>query len=229
MKTTFLVPLIAAVFVAFTPSLQADSLPALVRKSTRIVETKQGSAYPIPASALKAALGVAVLDVTKGGFIIGGMDGQGVLVIKAKHGIKGMFGISSWCAPIPLEISGGSFGAQIGGSRTKTIILLNTEQAIRVFSHPGRLIWGGSATGTAGSDTRSEEVNDRLSEGDITVYSQTEGLFGGATLGGSGLDIDNDTIQEAYGNGIFVRDILEGKVKTPDYASSLTNLLNGKR
>jgi lipid-binding SYLF domain-containing protein len=229
MKTSPFLLIIATAFLALTPSLRADSLDSMVRKSTRILETKQGSANPIPRSALKAALGVVVLDIAKGGFVFGGMHGVGVVVIKGKNGFQGLFGVSSWSAPIPLTVSGGSFGAQIGGTRTRTIILLHTEHAVRVFTNPGKLTWNASATGTAGNDSRSEQANDRLREEDVSIYKETEGLFGGATLGGSSLNIDNDIINSAYGNQIYVRDILNGKVQAPDYARQLMSLLNGSR
>ena len=100
---------------------------------------------------------------------------------------------------------------------------------MQVFTNPGKLEWDAQAAGTAGSDASKEGEGGLLSDVDVKIYKADSGMYGGATFGGSTLRIQDDTIKAAYGPDIFVRDILEGKVKVPDYAEKLVNLLNGKR
>jgi lipid-binding SYLF domain-containing protein len=218
-------------FVAgFVSIAQAeDKIQPMVQAATQTLAAKQGSASPIPKEALAAAKGVAIIDITKGGFIVGGTGGSGIVVLKAKQGVTGLVGMQSWVAPIPIGFSGGSFGAQIGGSNTKMIVLLNSDQAVKVFTNPGKLAWNAQASGTAGADTETEAAGGALSEVDVTIYKETEGLYGGATFGGTTLSIQDDRIKSTYGPEIFVRDIIEGKVKAPEYAKPLINLLEGKR
>ncbi|NJK92855.1 MAG: lipid-binding SYLF domain-containing protein [Blastochloris sp.] len=200
-----------------------------VKNAISILSRKQGSAYPIPTQELKEAKGVAVVDISKGGFVIGGTGGSGVVLLKVKKGLKGWVGITSWSAPIPVTFSGASFGAQIGGSNTKAIILLNSDAAVSKFTSPGKLGWMAEATGTAGADTERERAGGLLSDVDTKIYKQEEGLYGGAVFGGAALAINEKAIKQAYGPGIFLRDILEGKVKLPEYAVKLAELLDGKR
>ena len=207
----------------------ASSIPELVDTATDTLANRQGSASPISTEEFKAAKGVAIINIIKAGFIIGGTGGEGVVLLRSKQGISGAFGVSSWSAPIPIILSGGSFGAQIGGTNTKTIVLLNSDQAVKIFTQPGKIAWDAKANGTAGGDSQSEQTGGLLSDQDVKMYQQTNGLYGGATFGGVSLAINDDAIKQSYGNNFFIRDIIEGRVKQPDYAKRLIDLLNGKR
>ena len=227
MKQLSLAVLALIVGMGFVPA--ATSLPSLVNTTTQILANRQGSASPIPASELQAAKGLAIINVTKAGLVIGGTLGEGVVLVRTKSGLSGMLGFDSWTAPIPIGLSGGSIGAQIGGSNTKAIVLLNSQQAVRVFTAPGKIGWDARASGTAGGDTNSQQTGGLLSDVDVKVYQETNGLYGGATIGGLSLSINDDAIKDAYGSQVYLRDILEGKVKAPDYVHPLINLANGNR
>lgn len=207
----------------------ADDLPALVDEATQIVAARQGSASPIPESKLLAAKGVAILDITKAGFVVGASRGKGVVLVKNEHGLGGLLGLESWSAPIPIKITGGSIGAQIGKTETKTIVLLKTQAAVDAFTNPGELQWQAGATGTAGGDTRTQQAQGELTDADIQAYQQTDGLYGGAVFGGSQLAINDEMLHEAYGADMYLRDILEGTVPVPEYAERLVELLDGIR
>lgn len=205
------------------------SLDALLQNATSILSAQQGSATPIPQKELDAAEGVAIVDITKGGLVFGGTGGDGVVLIRQKTGIKGFFGIRSWSAPIPVTFSGASFGAQIGGSNTKAIVLLNTPAAVEKFTNPGKIGWSASASGTAGADTQREQQGGMLSDVDVKIYENTQGLYAGAVFSGASIAINQNFLTQAYGANIYVRDILEARVSPPASASRLIDLLNGKR
>lgn len=208
-------------------NLRADeSVQSVTFNATEILDKKQGSADPIPADALNAAKGVAILEITKAGLVVGGTGGDGIVVLKEKSALP--WG-SKWTAPIPIGFGGGSFGAQIGFSTTRMIVLLNSDQAVRTFTSPGKLAWNAAASGTAGADTETEQVGGLLSDVDVKIYKESGGLFGGATFGGASLRIQEDRIKSAYGPSIFIRDILSGKVPAPEFANRLYLLLSGKR
>ncbi len=209
----------------FAGDVRADSIRETVATATEILANKQGTAEPIPAAALQKAKGIAIFSITKAGLVFGGSGGDGVVMIRSKAKLLSK---KSWCAPIPMGFSGGSFGAQIGFSTLHLIVLLNSDAAVQVFTKPGKLDWDATAAGTAGSDQATEHEGGFLSDQDVTVYKETNGLYGGATIGGAELDIQDDRIQRAYGSEVSVHDILEGKVKVPDYAARLDELMNGK-
>ncbi len=218
-----LIPTLALVLVS-TLLVRADSMNDLVHSATKILDNRQGSVDPIPNEILANAKGVAILTITKGGIGIGGQGGEGIILVHHDGNPK------TWRAPSAFSISGASLGAQLGFSTIRYIIILNTQDAIGQFVGVGKLKWDATATGTAGQDTATETESTRdLEQHAVLVYRDSGGLFGGATFGGSSIEVDNDVNQKAYGENIHVRDILEGKVQPPPYAKRLYDLLDGKR
>jgi lipid-binding SYLF domain-containing protein len=63
----------------------------------------------------------------------------------------------------------------------------------------------------------------------VLVYRDSGGLFGGATFGGSSIEVKSEINHEAYGEHVHVRDILEGRVPLPANAQRLYDLCDGKR
>jgi lipid-binding SYLF domain-containing protein len=206
-----------------TPALSpAADLSQRILDATRILEKRQGSADPIPSEILLNAKAVAICTVTKAGIGIGGQGGEGILMVRHSDG--------KWRAPSAFNISGASLGAQLGFSNTRYILILNTEPAIGQFVGIGKLKWDATATGTAGEDTAVEsETTRELEKHAVLVYRDSGGLFGGATFGGSTIEVKDEINQDAYGPNIHVRDILEGKVEIPQSAARLYLLLDGKR
>jgi lipid-binding SYLF domain-containing protein len=138
-------------------------------------------------------------------------------------------GLPVWRAPSAFNISGASIGAQLGFSSISYIIVLNTDRAIGQFLGNGKTKFDATATGTAGVDTGVASQSTReLEKHDVLVYRDSGGIFGGATLGGSEIEVKTVINREAYGEHIHVRDILEGRVPIPDSAHRLYNLLDGK-
>jgi lipid-binding SYLF domain-containing protein len=220
-----LIPFSLVLLFASTLFLRADNMNDLVHNATQILEKRQGSADPIPAEILANAKGVAICTITKGGIGIGGQGGDGIIMVR-HEGPTGKV----WRAPSAFDISGASLGAQLGFTTIRYIIILNTEAAIGQFVGVGKLKWDATATGTAGEDTgvASESTRD-LEQHAVLVYRDSGGLFGGATFGGSTVQVDDDINQKAYGSDVYVRSILEGKVQIPSYAARLYQLLDGKQ
>jgi len=214
-----------AVLLATSLTAQAANMRERINDATDILEKRQGSADPIPAEVLLNAKGVAICTIIKGGIGIGGQGGEGIVMIR-HLGPAGPV----WRAPSAFNISGASLGAQIGFTSIRYIILLNTEAAIGQFVGTGKVKWDATATGTAGQDTAVEsETTRQLEEHAVLVYRDSGGLFGGATFGGSSIEVKDEINQQAYGENVFIRDILEGRVPIPRAADRLYELLDGKR
>jgi lipid-binding SYLF domain-containing protein len=220
----FLFTSLALLFAA-TPALRAADMYERIHDAIHIVDKRQGSDDPIPTEILQNAKGFAICTIVKGGIGIGGQGGEGIVLIR-HAGPNGVV----WRAPSAFNISGASLGAQIGFSSISYIIVLNTERAIGQFVGVGKLKWDATATGTAGADTAVESQSTRsLEKQDVLVYRESGGLFGGATFGGSSVEVKDEINQQAYGGHIHVRDILEGRVEPPTEAQRLYDLLDGKR
>jgi lipid-binding SYLF domain-containing protein len=214
-----------ALLLASTLFVRAADMDQRIQDATRILEKRQGSDDPIPAEILQNAKGVAICTILKGGIGIGGQGGEGIVLIRHLSG-----GAPVWRAPSAFNITGASVGAQLGFSSISYIIVLNSERAIGQFVGEGKMKWDATATGTAGNDTgvASQSTRD-LERQDVLVYRDSGGIFGGATLGGSSIEVKNEINQQAYGEHIHVRDILEGTVPLPDTAHRLYDLIDGKR
>ena len=214
-----------ALLLASTLFVRAADMDERIHNAIHIVDKRQGSDDPIPTEILQNAKGVAICTILKGGIGIGGQGGEGIVVIRHLGN-----GGTVWRAPSAFNISGVSLGAQLGFSTISYIIVLNSDRAIGQFFNQGKVKWDATATGTAGADTAIQSQSTRdLERQDVLVYRESGGLYGGATFGGSTIEAKDEINEEAYGDGIHVRDILEGNVQPPPRAQKLYDLIDGKR
>jgi lipid-binding SYLF domain-containing protein len=221
----FLLTSTFALLLASTTFLRAADMDERIQDAINIVEKRQGSVDPIPAEILQNAKGIAICTIVKGGLGIGGQGGEGIIMVRHYSEAGGP---PVWRAPSAFNISGASLGAQIGFSSISYIIILNSNKAIGQFVGVGKVKWDATATGTAGADTGVESESTRdLEREDVLVYRESGGLFGGASFGGSSIEVKDEINHEAYGEHIHVRDILEGRVPPPPEAARLYQLLDG--
>lgn len=145
----------------------------------------------IPREILKNAWAVVVFPgVIKGAFIIGGQGGKGVVVRKLQDG--------SWSAPAFLNITGASFGAQIGGQKIDYILVVRNDSGLKGLLED-KFEMGGEASVAAGPVGRAAaaSTNAKLTAG-ILTYSRTQGLFAGVSLKGAIISQDNDMNMSIY-------------------------------
>jgi SH3 domain-containing YSC84-like protein 1 len=144
----------------------------IVRDFTRIPE------HAIPPSVLRDAKGVAILRVLKGGFIVSGRAGEGVVVARLPGG--------GWSGPSAIATGGAGFGFQVGGTVTEFVIILNTQAAVDAFAHGGNVEFAGALSVAAGPVGRTAEAGV-LPVATVYTYSRSQGLFAGASLEGTAL------------------------------------------
>jgi lipid-binding SYLF domain-containing protein len=205
-----------ALLTLSTALVQAADLHQRIYTATEILEQRQGSLSPIPPEVLAHARGVAIGTITKAGLGIGGQGGEGIVLLHYLGTTP-----ATWSAPVAYNMSGGSLGAQIGFTTIRYIIILTST---------GKVSFDATATGTAGNDTgRAGESTDDLERHALIIYKDTGGLYGGATFGGTSIQVANEVNQIAYGDHVYVRNIFSGRVKTPESAHRLYDLLNNVR
>lgn len=214
---------VAALLFIPTAFLQAADMHERIQTGTEILEKKQSSSEPIPASLINHAKGIAIFTITKGGLGIGGQGGEGIVLVRLGGIIK------NWTAPSAFNLGGASVGAQIGFTEDRYIVILNTDNAVSHFTSSEKTTWNGSASGTAGTDTATEKISTtELEHRDVVVYKESSGLFGGATLGGTTIETKKEINREAYGEDVHMKNILNGSVHAPKSADRLYLILNGK-
>ena len=158
--------------------VRADNLHERIVTATQILEKRQGSISPIPQEVLAHARGIAIGTITKAGLGIGGQGGEGIVLLHYTADNP-----ATWSAPVAFNTSGGSLGAQIGFTTIRYIIILNTDNAVRMFTSNGKVTYDATAAGTAGADNAHEgETSENLRRHSMIIYKETGGLFGGANL-----------------------------------------------
>ena len=168
----------------------------------------------------KAACVLIYPSVKKVGVGLGVSYGRGVLACR-----KGAKMDGSWSAPAMYTLDTGSLGAQLGSTATDYVLLVMTERgADKVLS--GKLKLGADATAVAGpSGAKASGFNDP--NVDILSYSQSKGLFAGASLGTASMGTDNDANKELYGKSVDATQIVrDGAVPVAPAGKPLVNLLD---
>ena len=187
-----------------------DQATAIIQRFQEIPEKG------IPPSVLKAARGVAILTVTKAGFIGSGRAGTGVVVARLDKG---------WSGPSSIGTGGLGFGFQAGVEVTEFVMILNTPAAVEAFSKQANVTLGGNLSVSAGPVGRSAEAGVSLQSA-IYSYSRSQGFFAGVSLEGTVIGVKDDYNQAYYGKPVTAQEILSGKVQPPAGARNLLTVLS---
>jgi lipid-binding SYLF domain-containing protein len=173
----------------------------------------------IPDALMSRAHGIAVIPhVVKGAFGFGGQRGKGLMAQRNEDG--------RWSAPSYMEITGGSFGLQIGVQATDVILVFTEEDGLRSLLK-SKVKLGADASVTGGPVGRKAEVGtDVLLKSSVFAYSRSKGLFAGISLDGSVVSIDDDANAKVYGKGVKAETILFGNttVTSPELKEFVATL-----
>jgi len=170
-----------------------------------IVKTPESG---IPQDLLNHADAIAVIpNVVKAAFGVGGRHGKGIVARRLPNG--------TWAAPAFIEVSGGSFGLQLGVSVTDLILVFTNDDGLKGLLED-KVELGGSAGATAGPVGRSAEAGTNLTfDSPIYSYSRSKGLFAGLALKGTVMTIDDSANRRLYGEKVTGREILLGNSIRP--------------
>lgn len=187
-----------------------DRAVSIIERFQEIPETA------IPPRVLRDAKGLAILTVTKAGFIVSGRGGTGVIVARTPTG---------WSGPSAIGTGGLGVGFQAGVQVSEYVIILNTQEAINAFSKGTNVTLGGNLSAAIGPIGRSAEASV-LPQAAIYTYSRNQGIFAGVSLEGAMIATRYDANEEYYGKPVYPADILAGDVKPPAGAQKLLDVLS---
>ncbi len=198
----------------------ADKWEDLITEAGKVL--KEVNAMPdtgIPTDLLRKCRGIAIFPSTiGGGFIIGAKYGQGVMLYKDNNG--------NWSPPAVFNIGGGSFGWQIGGQATDSILIIMSDRGVDGFL-ASKLTLGADASVAAGPVGRdAAAATDLQLKGGIFSYSRSRGAFIGLKLEGAGITQNKEGDKALYKADVTAKEILKGgKVQpTPAGASLITEI-----
>jgi SH3 domain-containing YSC84-like protein 1 len=204
---------------AALPLLSEDKFTARLNESTAVLNTITTKQY-IPKATLDHAKCILVYPgVKKVGVGLGVTYGRGVLSCREGESMTG-----KWSPPAMYTLDVGSLGAQLGSTSTDYVLLVMTQRgAQKVLS--GKLKLGADATAVAGSaGANASGANDPNI--DILSYSQSKGLFAGASLGSASLATDDAANKSLYEKDINATQIVGGSVTTPPAGKGFVAELN---
>ena len=156
-------------------------------------------------SLIDQARGIFIVpEYGRGAAVVGASGGQGILVAREN---------GQWSDPVFYNIGSISVGPQFGGSGGSIAMLLMSDEAVNSFEGENTFSLDASAGLTiADYSTRAEA---EAGTADVIMWSDTEGAFAGASLGGSEINFDADENRAYYGQEVTAQQILSGEVSSP--------------
>jgi len=199
----------AAAFAApmiITQPARADAKRQSLVDGTKVLSGKD---FPDAVRLMSSARGVLIIpELVQGGFILGAAGGRGVLVARTKP--------QDWSYPVFYGMGSGSIGLQIGGKVSEIVFIIRTEKGLQaILDH--KFKFGAEAGVTmVAVGIGLEGASTAAGGADIVAFSNSAGLFAGASIEGSYLDADSDWNALYYGQGATAKAIaLDRKFTNP--------------
>ena len=201
MATTLAVAAVVGVGAAQNPKDEVERIEKSISTLNQLTSAPDDG---IPQYLLDRAEAIVVIpNLIKGGFVVGGKHGKGVISTRDR-------GANLWSAPAFINMTGGSIGWQVGAESVDLVLLVMNKNGVEQllqdrFTLSGEMAAAAGPVGRNATAATNAQVNAQ-----ILAYSRAKGLFVGATLEGAGLHADKDSNRAMYGVD-DVKGVLAGK------------------
>jgi lipid-binding SYLF domain-containing protein len=178
----------------FVSSVAANNPATTIADSQQVLtELVAIPGRQIPERLLADAQGIAIVPrVIKIGFVAGVRRGNGVVLVRGADG--------SWSLPRFVRLTGGSVGWQAGVQGTDVVLVFTTRRSVENLLK-GKFTVGVDAAAAAGPVGRNAAAaTDTSLQAEILSYSRSRGLFLGASVDGSVIEIDQAANMAFYGS-----------------------------
>jgi lipid-binding SYLF domain-containing protein len=160
-----------------------------------------GKDYPDAVRLMGKARGVLIVpQLVQGGFIIGAAGGRGTLLTRTGPG--------NWSYPAFYDMGSGSLGLQIGGKVSEIVFIILTEKGLTAFLEKKFKFGAEAGVTMVAVGAGIEGATTAAAGADIVAFSNSTGLFAGASLEGSYMEPDNDWNALYYGPGATAHQIV---------------------
>ena len=160
------------------------------------------------------ARGVFVVpQMLRGGFIIGGSGGRGVLLARDPATAK-------WSWPAFYSMGSVSLGLQIGADASEIILLIMTDRGLNAMLSTDYKLGAdvAVAAGPIGASAKAQTA-------DILAFGRSQGIYGGLSIEGAAITPLDDWNRQYYGGSVQIFDILVTQKWTNRHADPLRQLL----
>jgi lipid-binding SYLF domain-containing protein len=197
---------------------QSDIEKRIDKSATVLTEVMATPDHAIPDKILDHASCIAVIpSLVKIAVGFGGEHGKGVATCRTEKG---------WSAPLPIDITGGSWGLQLGGQAIDLVLIFMGDRGVEHLMSDHFKV-GGDASAAAGPVGRDAAADTDIEMKDkILTYSRARGLFAGVDLSGSVVKQDKDETRLLFeGKMVPAEDILRGRIAPPPASDPLLSVL----
>ena len=172
----------------------------------------------IPEEVLTNAKCILVVpDLVKGGFIVGGKHGRGVATCRTANG---------WSAPAFVSVGGGSWGLQIGVEGVDLVMLVMNDRGFQHLLSSKFALTGEGSVAAGPVGRHASAGTDWKMNTEMLTYSRSKGAFAGLTLEGAVIQQDDDYTVAIYGKKQCFRNILSGRVTTPNSGAAFVKAVS---
>ncbi len=205
--------ILAILFVAglSVPAFAATDMAKLnarleaARTVVQEIESTPDKSIPMEITENATCVGV-VPGLIKGAFIIGGERGQGVVTCRTGHG---------WSAPVFIQMTGGSWGLQIGGQSTDLVLVAVNQKGFQDLINSKFKIGAGASAAAGPVGRNAQMATNWKMQSELLTWSRSKGLFAGIDLNGT-VVAQNQDADNLYYHGYHTPDqILKGEVLPP--------------
>jgi lipid-binding SYLF domain-containing protein len=156
---------------------------------------------------LRQAKAVLIVPkLLKGGFIVGGEGGNGVLMVQHRGG---------WSDPAFYALGAASLGLQVGLEQAELVLLIMTQKGLDGVLRDEFKIGAQAGISVATLGSGVEGAIGGASGPDIVVWSSATGLYGGLTVDGSVIRAEPNQDSAFYGRTLTSHDVLFGRLESP--------------
>lgn len=159
-------------------NLYANSVEEEVLEATNSLKKLSISKNGIPKKIVRESKAIVLIPGSwKVGFFLAGKYGEGIATIRKEDG--------SWSNPFFITLGSGSLGFQIGVESADSIFVFRTKNSVKELLSQ-KFTLGVGASVSAGPMGANIEKNSEINmQAEIFTYSQTSGLFAGASFEGA--------------------------------------------
>lgn len=168
---------------------------------------------------LKEAKGVLIIpQFLKGGFIIGGSGGSGVLLVRDDK-------TGQWSQPVFYTLGGLSIGLQMGGEAAEVILMVRTQRGVDALMTSGFKLGGDASVAAGPIGMGLEGSTPHNLSADFLSFAKAKGAYAGMSLEGAVIKVRNDWNEQYYGKPVSPVDIVVTKSVNNPHSAALRAVL----
>ncbi|MFN8390022.1 MAG: lipid-binding SYLF domain-containing protein [Bdellovibrionota bacterium] len=188
----------------------------LIRDAAQVFSKFKSGPEKIPESTLSKAQCVAIFPaVTSAALVVGGSHGDGVVSCKGEGG--------KWSQVGFLDMSSASIGAQLGAKKSDVVLLMMNQKSKDALTKGSEIALGGDLSVAVGNYDAGANINTERS--DVVAFASERGLFAGASLNGTRISSDKDSMQAFYRQPSELSTVIS-RFDVPSDSSDTRQLIN---